>query len=256
MTSTRGSAPSSKKPTGKAGSRPAGKSTPKAPVKGSGKAPVKGSGGGKNGGRPRGKAAVAPIKPGLPWGLIAIGVAIALFAVAVIGYSVYQVNEAKKPAAQRISGILDYHKTKLGRDHVKTHVKYAQSPPVGGNHNPIWQNCMGDVYPAQIANEHAVHSLEHGAVWIAYRPGLAKSEIAKLTSKVRGKPYMLMSPYPGLSSPISLQAWGYELRVKSASDKRIDAFINALSNKGAPEPGGLCSGGVSKTGTDLKATAG
>jgi hypothetical protein len=247
MTSTRGNAQSSSKPAGKAGTRPAGKSSAKAPVKGPGS---------KAGGRPRGKAAVAPIKPGPPWGLIAIGVAIALFAVGVIGYAVFQVNEAKKPAAQRIQGVLDYHKTKYGRNHVTTHVKYAQSPPVGGNHNAIWQNCMGDVYPAQIANEHAVHSLEHGAVWITYRPGLATSEITRLAAKVRGKTYLLMSPYPGLSTPISLQAWGYQLRVNSSSDKRIDAFISALSNKGAPEPGGLCSSGVTKTGTNLKAGPG
>ncbi|PZS28648.1 MAG: hypothetical protein DLM59_14280 [Pseudonocardiales bacterium] len=248
MTSTKGSAPSSKKPTGKVTGRPPAKS-------GSGGKPGSRPAG-KGGARPRGKAAVAPIKPGLPWGLIAIGVAIAMFAVAVIGYAVYQVDQSKKPPAARISDISDFHKTKYGRDHVTTHVKYAQSPPVGGNHNGIWQNCMGDVYPAQIANEHAVHSLEHGAVWITYRPGLAKSEIDKLASKVKGKPYMLMSPYPGLSSPISLQAWGYQLKVKSASDKRINTFIDALSNKGAPEPGGNCANGVTKTGTDIKTQAG
>ncbi len=245
MTSTKGSPPG--KPSGKAATRPAGKSAARPPAKGSG---------GKGGNRPRGKAAAAPIKPGPPWGLIAIGVAIALFAVAVIGTAMYQVNESKKTAVQRIAGIIDLHKTKLSRNHVTTHVKYAQSPPVGGNHNPLWQSCMGNVYTAQIANEHAVHSLEHGAVWITYRPGLEPAEIAKLVSKVRGKTYLMLSPYPGLKSPISLQGWGYQLRVNSASDKRIASFIADLSNKGAPEPGADCSGGVSKTGTDLKTKAG
>ncbi|MDP9221875.1 MAG: DUF3105 domain-containing protein [Actinomycetota bacterium] len=253
MTSTKDSAPSSKKPTGNAGTRPAGKSTGRSPAKaGSGGKPGSRPSG-KGGARPRGKAA-APIKPGLPWGMIAIGAAIAVFAVAVIGYATYQVNESKKPPASRISGISDFHKTKFGRNHLTTHVKYAQSPPVGGNHNPIWQNCMGDVYTAQIANEHAVHSLEHGAVWITYRPGLAKSEIDKLAAKVKGKPYTMMSPYPGLDSPISLQAWGYQLKVKSASDKRIGTFISALLHKG-PEQAG-CDGGVSKTGTELQTKPG
>lgn len=253
MTSTKDSAPSSKKPTGKAGTRPAAKSTGRLPAKsGSGGKPGTRPGG-KAGARPRGKAA-PPIKPGLPWGMIAIGVAIAVFAVAVIGYAVYQVNESKKPPASRISGISDFHKTKFKQGHPLTHVKYAQSPPVGGDHNPNWQNCMGDVYTAQIANEHAVHSLEHGAVWITYRPGLAKSEIDKLAAKVKGKPFMMMSPYPGLDSAISLQAWGYQLNVKSASDKRIDTFIKDLLQKG-PEQAD-CAGGVAKTGTDIKTKAG
>ncbi|MEP6697670.1 MAG: DUF3105 domain-containing protein [Pseudonocardiales bacterium] len=263
MTSTRGSAPSSKKPPAKAGAKAAARPAPKAGMPPAAKAgskpatkgPIRSGSGGK-GNRPRGKSAVAPIKPGLPWGLIAIGLAIALFAVAVIGYSVKQINDAKKPPASRISGVSDFHKTKFGRKHLATHVKYPQSPPVGGDHSAIWQNCMGDVYPAQIANEHAVHSLEHGAVWLTYRPGLPKAEISKLAAKVKSKPYMLMSPYPGLSSPISLQAWGYQLKIKSASDKRIDTFINDLSNKGAPEPGGACSGGVAKTGTNLKTAPG
>ena len=37
-----------------------------------------------------------------------------------------------------------------------------------------------------------------------------------------------MSPYPGLDAPISLQAWGYQLKVDNADDPRIDDFIKAL----------------------------
>src|SRR5881409_1122536 len=32
--------------------------------------------------------------------------------------------------------------TGLARNHVDTPVEYPQSPPVGGNHNPLWQNCQ------------------------------------------------------------------------------------------------------------------
>ena len=92
-------------------------------------------------------------------------------------------------------------------------------------HNAAWQNCMGDVYDAPIANEHAVHSLEHGAVWITYRPGLPQDQLDKLAGKVRGVEKMLMSPYEGLDKPISLQAWGYQLKVDNADDPRIDEFI-------------------------------
>jgi hypothetical protein len=47
-------------------------------------------------------------------------------------------------------------------------VDYPQSPPVGGPHNPIWQNC--GFYSKPVRDEYAVHSMEHGAVWITYSP--------------------------------------------------------------------------------------
>ena len=87
---------------------------------------------------------------------------------------------------------------------------------------------MGDVYTSQIANEQAVHALEHGAVWITYKPDLPQDQIDKLASRVRDVEFTMMSPYPGLDSAISLQAWGYQLKVDNANDGRIDEFISAL----------------------------
>jgi hypothetical protein len=108
---------------------------------------------------------------------------------------------------------------------------------------------MGDVYPAEIPKEQAVHSLEHGAVWVTYRPDLAQDQIDALTEKVSGRGFMLMSPFPGQDKPISLQAWGYQLKVDSADDDRIDEFVSALRQNATQEPGVGCSGGATDTGT-------
>ena len=131
----------------------------------------------------------------------------------------------------------------LARDHVDGAVSYPQTPPVGGAHSSTWQNC--GVYSAPVRSENAVHSLEHGAMWITYRPGLAAPELATLLKDVSGQPYALVSPYPGLPSPIVASVWGVQLKLSSASDPRLQAFVDTFkSGTQAPEPGGECTGGI------------
>ena len=121
-------------------------------------------------------------------------------------------------------------------------VTYPQTPPVGGAHSTIWQNC--GVYSTPVRNEYAVHSLEHGAMWITYRPGLPASEIAKILDDVTAQPYALVSPYPGLPSAVVASAWGVQLKLDSAADPRLKTFVNTYKSGGlAPEPGGECTGG-------------
>ena len=47
---------------------------------------------------------------------------------------------------------------------------YPTSPPAGGAHDAAWLDC--GVYDEPIRDENAVHDLEHGTVWISYRPDL------------------------------------------------------------------------------------
>jgi hypothetical protein len=132
-----------------------------------------------------------------------------------------------------------------GQEHVDTPVQYAESPPVGGPHAPppSWADCTGTVYDVDIRHENAVHSLEHGAVWITYNPDdVSQSDIDTLAKLVDNKAGRMMSPYAGLDSPISVQAWGHQLKVDSAGDKRIKQFADflTLNNDFTPEPGASC----------------
>jgi hypothetical protein len=113
---------------------------------------------------------------------------------------------------------------------------------MGGRHNPVWADCTGTVYTRPLANENAVHSLEHGAVWVTYRPGLAASGVAALAALVRGHDYTLMSPYPGLDTAVSVQSWGYQLRTEDPADPRITRFISTYRQNPSttPEPGASC----------------
>ena len=116
-------------------------------------------------------------------------------------------------------------------------------PPVGGPHPERWAACSGVAYPNPIRNAEAVHSLEHGAVWITYDPARTSGVVLQaLTGRVTGDPYLLLSPYPGLDTSISLQAWGHRLALATAEEPRFEQFIQALRNNPytPPKPGGEC----------------
>jgi hypothetical protein len=134
----------------------------------------------------------------------------------------------------------------LARNHVTGPVDYPATPvpPVGGPHDGTWQNANGDVYEQPIRAEHAVHSLEHGAVWVTYRGDVSRSDRDRLQAKVEGVPYRMMSPLPQQPAPIVLTAWGHQLSVDSADDARIDEFLTAYTQgPQAPEPGAPVTGG-------------
>lgn len=244
--------PSTTKAKPAAGAKPAPKGGAR---QGTPKTPTTKAGGGGKGRRP-----VAPVKvaQGRNWGPIWMYSAAGVVAVLIIGFGAWSVikqNRDNRPWQERaaaIPGIVNYFKTEpdllKAAQHFNGNLTYPQSPPVGGKHNPIWQNCMGDIYTAPLANEHAVHSMEHGTVWITYRPDLPADQVAALAKKVRGNSYMMMSPYPGLDKPISLQDWGYQLKVDSASDTRIDDFIRALRQNDSQETGARCDGGITQPG--------
>ncbi|HLU27554.1 MAG TPA: DUF3105 domain-containing protein [Glycomyces sp.] len=125
---------------------------------------------------------------------------------------------------------------------------YELSPPAGGDHLSVWQTCTGSVYTEPIVDGHAVHSLEHGAVWLTYDPELVDAaEVAALAAKIEGRDYSLMSPYPGQGVPVSLQSWGNRYQTEDPADPDIDAYLDAYILNGAfnPEMNATCAGGVS-----------
>jgi hypothetical protein len=131
----------------------------------------------------------------------------------------------------------------VAQGHVTGPVVYPVVPPVGGEHDPAWQNC--GIYDRPVRNENAVHALEHGAVWITYRPELPAEAVEQLRELVRGRRYALLSPYESLPSPIVASAWGVQMKADSATDPRLSLFLTRyMQGPQTPEPGAPCSNGV------------
>lgn len=127
--------------------------------------------------------------------------------------------------------------------HVEGDIHDDGDVPAGGPHSEIWQNCK--FYDTEIRSENAVHSLEHGAVWITYRPDVPTDDVNRLRSFTGNNEKVLVSPVPGQGSPIIATAWANQLELDSAQDPRLDQFVNEFKRgTGAPEPGGRCTGGI------------
>ena len=126
-------------------------------------------------------------------------------------------------------------------DHTLGSVAYAQVPPHSGDHSPVWQRC--GFYTEPVGNEHAVHSLEHGAVWITYQPNLPSAQIEVLRTVMGIHKDAIVSPYPDLPAPVVVSVWGRQVHLDAADEARLAQTLHDLRNgPAAPEPGAGCDG--------------
>jgi len=141
-----------------------------------------------------------------------------------------------------LSAVKSYDVTSA--DHVEGPVDYAQSPPVGGDHADQWVTC--GFYRHAVAVEEAVHSMEHGAVWITYGD-VGRFEIAALERLAADNEYVLVTPWSGedpLGASVVASAWGKQLHVPFAKSGELEAFVAEYANgPQAPEQGAPCTGG-------------
>lgn len=166
--------------------------------------------------------------------------------VVVVGVAVaavlYVLHKPTADPAPKLAGLgatktYDYK----GGIHTKDPVTYGQTPPAGGPHDPAWEDC--GTYTKPLRNENAVHALEHGTVWITYRPGLAQAGIDTMAAELPQKG--IISPYPGLPAPVVVTVWDAQLRLTGVDDPRLATFIKDYgSGRTAPENYASCAGGV------------
>lgn len=176
--------------------------------------------------------------------LIAIASAV-VGALAVIAIVVAVVVTSAQPEVDRadidVTGVETFEQ--LAGQHVEGAVEYDQTPPAGGPHAAAWLNC--GIYEQQVPSENAVHSLEHGAVWVTYDPEQVTGGDLDALRDAMPSTYIILSPFEGLDAPVVASAWGAQVKLDGVDDERLADFITKYrQSPDAPEPGALCTQAV------------
>ena len=120
----------------------------------------------------------------------------------------------------------------------------AGQPPVGGPHFAVPQD--RGIYEAPVPDGNMIHSLEHGMVWISYRPDrLDAQAVERLRDIAKDcEADVILSPRPENEMPVALASWGRLQRLDGADQTQIEQFIKTNRNR-SPEPG--ARGGGNRT---------
>lgn len=123
------------------------------------------------------------------------------------------------------------------REHITTgasHPAYNSNPPTGGWHYD--KPAQTGIYDKELPDEQLVHNLEHGHIWIAYKPDIPQDQIKALAAIAKSYgSRIIMTPRAANDSPIALAAWQYLLKLDSVDEKQIKEFIDAYRNIAGPE---------------------
>ena len=123
----------------------------------------------------------------------------------------------------------------LGRNHIQegtTFSDYNSNPPTSGDH---YQNpAPARFYDKELPDEQLVHNLEHGHIWIAYKPDLSGEIIDILKDFSGGN--VVVAPRSKNDADIALAAWGrldkFNIEAGIIDQQRIKDFISRYQNRG------------------------
>lgn len=131
----------------------------------------------------------------------------------------------------------------LGREHVQAKTYGGDEPPTSGPHATAlpWGS-----YDREIADANTIHNLEHGGIYISYRPDLPKNDIEKIKALFI-KPFsnpdfkpnkVIIAPRANNKSSIVMSSWNKSEQFASYNQQlMIDYHLKNFGN--SPESGAL-----------------
>lgn len=164
------------------------------------------------------------------------GILIMILVVGILGVAVV----FGKDTVERIR--LGNEQADNGRQHVSSSEapQYGEGePPTSGDHgDPV----PAQAYSQELPDYNTIHNLEHGYVYISYKPGLPQEEIEKLTGLFFEKSNeefsptkVIMAPRAANESPIVLSSWRRSMTFESYDEQQMMDYYLSNVNK-SPEP--------------------
>lgn len=147
-----------------------------------------------------------------------------------IGWSIYAARAKQKYLAETYQ-----HPANQGQEHVPlSHTfAYNSNPPTSGPH--FGTPADWGVYDKELSDLVLIHNLEHGGIWISYKPGISEDIRKKLEGfyTTWGRK-IIVTPRAKNDRDIAIAAWMWldTFDVSDYSDDRVDTFIKAFRNKG------------------------
>ncbi|MBI2054906.1 MAG: DUF3105 domain-containing protein [Candidatus Sungbacteria bacterium] len=131
----------------------------------------------------------------------------------------------------------------VGREHIALNAAppkpYNSNPPSSGAHYGTAANW--GVYDYEVNDKIFMHNLEHGGVWLSYRPTLSTEVINDLKRFVEDNKNskLVMAPRSANDADIAMAVWGRVLKLdldggtlKPEDLDKISEFYKRLKNRG------------------------
>ncbi|OGE79996.1 MAG: hypothetical protein A2660_02780 [Candidatus Doudnabacteria bacterium RIFCSPHIGHO2_01_FULL_45_18] len=122
-----------------------------------------------------------------------------------------------------------------GQEHIAEgstdHPAYNSNPPTSGWHWPA--PAAWGIYKVRQPDERLIHNLEHGGIWIAYKPDQVDQDtINRLNDFASRYAKIIVEPREMNDTRISLAAWGHMQNLESFDESAILKFIQAYYDQG------------------------
>ena len=118
--------------------------------------------------------------------------------------------------------------------HTDDPVNYDTVPAVAGAHSA--QSAPCGIHDTEIPPELSVHTLEHGAIGLLYKPDLPIDQVRSLEEIAGGyESHTFSAPLADMDPPIAIVSWGFRMPLDEVDEPAIKEFIDEFRQKGPEE---------------------